>query len=210
MIFAANPECGKYMDSRSYNDHKEKLYCNRCYKYLFGPKGVGYGVGAGVLLTASVSSGSSKKQTSSKADDIATASFLYTNEKKTQKPGYIERVDETFCDKKDLQCGNSVPVAGNESSGMIKKWVSTTMMPAAHQAYYGNRKGRDHQLGIDTSVSCAALATDCWNPEPFVSAVAFCTVTVSSVTLKKACYAKEFGPRGYGHGVGSENLRAYE
>ncbi|VDN23227.1 unnamed protein product [Gongylonema pulchrum] len=102
----ANPECGKYMDSRSYNDHKEKLYCNRCYKYLFGPKGVGYGVGAGVLLTATVSSGSSKKQTSSKADDIATASFLYTDEKKTQKPGYIERVDETFCDKKDLQCGS--------------------------------------------------------------------------------------------------------
>ncbi|EFO26477.1 hypothetical protein LOAG_02013 [Loa loa] len=58
----ANPECGRFMDSRSYNDHKEQLYCNHCYKYLFGPKGVGYGIGAGVLLTASSKYNDSNKR----------------------------------------------------------------------------------------------------------------------------------------------------
>uniref|UniRef100_A0A1I8EQV2 Uncharacterized protein n=1 Tax=Wuchereria bancrofti TaxID=6293 RepID=A0A1I8EQV2_WUCBA len=37
-VVVTNPKCGSFMDSRSYNDHKEQLYRNHCYKYLSGLK----------------------------------------------------------------------------------------------------------------------------------------------------------------------------
>ncbi|OZC08358.1 hypothetical protein X798_04558 [Onchocerca flexuosa] len=33
-----------------YNDHEEKLYCNHCYKYLFGSKSIDYDIDAGLLM----------------------------------------------------------------------------------------------------------------------------------------------------------------
>ncbi|KAI6177586.1 LIM zinc-binding domain-containing protein [Aphelenchoides bicaudatus] len=39
----ANAECGRRLDSRSCNQHANKLYCNFCYKNSFGPSGIGFG-----------------------------------------------------------------------------------------------------------------------------------------------------------------------
>ncbi|VDP07169.1 unnamed protein product [Soboliphyme baturini] len=45
----ANPECRKTLDSLTCSDHNDEAYCKFCYKKLFGPKGYGYGQGAGTL-----------------------------------------------------------------------------------------------------------------------------------------------------------------
>ena len=45
--FSAN--CNKLLDSSTFTEHKDEMYCKSCYGRLFGPKGYGYGVGAGVL-----------------------------------------------------------------------------------------------------------------------------------------------------------------
>lgn len=41
--------CNKLLDSSTFTEHDEEMYCKSCYGRLFGPKGYGYGVGAGVL-----------------------------------------------------------------------------------------------------------------------------------------------------------------
>jgi len=41
--------CKKMMDSTNVTEHENDLYCKSCYGKKFGPKGYGYGQGAGVL-----------------------------------------------------------------------------------------------------------------------------------------------------------------
>jgi len=43
--------CNKGLDTSTVCDNANKLYCRPCYGRNFGPKGVGYGVGAGTLQT---------------------------------------------------------------------------------------------------------------------------------------------------------------
>ena len=59
--------CNRRLEPGSYKEHKGEMYCNTCYKYetlqpfvqfeflvlrkQFGPKGYGYGVGAGTLAS---------------------------------------------------------------------------------------------------------------------------------------------------------------
>jgi len=44
-------DCDKCVDSPSAADHDGDLYCKICYQKNFGIKGIGYGIGAGVLRT---------------------------------------------------------------------------------------------------------------------------------------------------------------
>jgi len=43
--------CKKSINAARYSEHEGELYDNNCYQRLFGPKGVGYGVGSGTLST---------------------------------------------------------------------------------------------------------------------------------------------------------------
>ncbi|CAF1407323.1 unnamed protein product [Adineta steineri] len=44
--------CKKSINAARYCEHEGELYDNNCYQRLFGPKGVGYGIGSGTLSTA--------------------------------------------------------------------------------------------------------------------------------------------------------------
>ena len=46
-FFAAN--CKKLLDSGSISEHDGEMFCNSCYRKNFGPKGYGFGGGAGCL-----------------------------------------------------------------------------------------------------------------------------------------------------------------
>ena len=41
--------CSKFLDSTTCAEHERKLYCKTCYGRKYGPKGVGFGGGAGAL-----------------------------------------------------------------------------------------------------------------------------------------------------------------
>ena len=43
--------CNKLLDSTSVAEHGAELYCKFCHGRKFGPKGVGFGQGAGTLST---------------------------------------------------------------------------------------------------------------------------------------------------------------
>lgn len=41
--------CGKSLDSTTVTEHGKEIYCKSCYGRQFGPKGFGFGLGAGTL-----------------------------------------------------------------------------------------------------------------------------------------------------------------
>uniref|UniRef100_A0A8C4QMQ4 Cysteine and glycine rich protein 1 n=1 Tax=Eptatretus burgeri TaxID=7764 RepID=A0A8C4QMQ4_EPTBU len=45
-------KCGKRLASGTMTDREGDIYCNGCYAKYFGPKGVGFGQGAGALAHA--------------------------------------------------------------------------------------------------------------------------------------------------------------
>jgi len=51
-------DCKKRLDSTNCAEHDRKLYCKTCYGRRFGPKGVGFGIGAGTLSMDSVAQSS--------------------------------------------------------------------------------------------------------------------------------------------------------
>lgn len=44
-------ECNRRLDSTTLSEHENLIYCKTCHSKLFGPKGYGYGGGAGILST---------------------------------------------------------------------------------------------------------------------------------------------------------------
>ena len=47
LFFAA--KCRKLLDSGSITEHEGDMFCGSCYRKNFGPKGYGFGGGAGTL-----------------------------------------------------------------------------------------------------------------------------------------------------------------
>lgn len=45
--------CNKLLDSTNACPHEAQLYCKQCHGRKYGPKGVGFGIGAGCLTTDS-------------------------------------------------------------------------------------------------------------------------------------------------------------
>jgi cysteine/glycine-rich protein len=45
----ANKTCNRRLDSGNLTEHDGEVYCKSCYGKMFGPKGYGYGQGAGTL-----------------------------------------------------------------------------------------------------------------------------------------------------------------
>lgn len=43
--------CNKRLDSTNVANHDIEIYCKQCYGRKWGPKGVGFGIGAGCLST---------------------------------------------------------------------------------------------------------------------------------------------------------------
>ena len=41
--------CNKMLDSTNCAEHEKHLYCKTCHGRRYGPKGVGFGAGAGAL-----------------------------------------------------------------------------------------------------------------------------------------------------------------
>ena len=41
--------CNKLLDSTTVSEHEAQLFCTKCHARKYGPKGVGFGIGAGTL-----------------------------------------------------------------------------------------------------------------------------------------------------------------
>ncbi|KAM3849577.1 cysteine and glycine-rich protein 1-like isoform 1-T1 [Diretmus argenteus] len=151
--------CGKSLDSTTVAVHMDEIYCKACYGRKYGPKGYGYGQGAGTL---SMDTGESLGIT-----PVEPAPHRPTNNPNTSK------IAQKFGGSdKCPRCGKAV-YAAEKVMGAGSAW---------------------HKNGC---FRCA-----------------LCGKGLESTTLAdkdgdiycKGCYAKNFGPKGFGFGLGAGAL----
>ncbi|KAG7519403.1 cysteine and glycine-rich protein 1-like [Solea senegalensis] len=152
-------ECNKSMDSTNVSVHMDEIYCRSCYGKRFGPKGYGYGQGAGVL---NMDTGESQSTT---RDEPAP-------HQPTNNPNPSRLAQKFGGSEKCPRCGKSV-YAAEKVIGAGSSW---------------------HKI------KCFTCAT--------------CGKGLESTTLSdrdgeiycKGCYGKNFGPKGFGYGLGAGAL----
>jgi len=147
--------CNKMLDSTNANEHENQLFCRNCHGRKFGPKGYGFGGGAGAL----------SMDTGAQFGNTDTVS----NRPETAKP--MSKAPE----------GEGCPRCGGHV------YAAETMLArgrAWHRKCYKCKDCRKHLDSINT----------CEGPDNDI----YC----------KVCYAKHFGPKGYGFGLGAGCLQS--
>ncbi|CAL8115876.1 unnamed protein product [Orchesella dallaii] len=144
--------CNKSLDSTTHNDGPDRdIYCKVCYGKQFGPKGYGFGQGAGIL----------------QSDDSMSNGEQYLS----NKPQLI--TDTTSIMAKEGEgcprCGGSV-YAAEEVLARARSW---------HRKCFNCRECKKT---LDSINACDAPDNDI-----------YC----------RTCYAKKYGPKGYGYACGS-------
>ncbi|KAI5939712.1 Cysteine and glycine-rich protein 1 [Manis javanica] len=150
--------CKKNLDSTTVAVHGEEIYCKSCYGKKYGPKGYGYGQGAGTLST-------------DKGESLGI--------RHEEAPGHR-------------------PTTNPNASKFAQKIGGSEYCPRCSQAVYAAEK----VIGAGKS----------WHKSCFRCAK--CGKGLESTTLAdkdgeiycKGCYAKNFGPKGFGFGQGAGAL----
>ncbi|MBN3293042.1 CSRP1 protein, partial [Polypterus senegalus] len=150
--------CKKNLDSTTVAVHGEEIYCKACYAKKYGPKGYGYGQGAGTLSM-----------------DKGEALGIKHDEQESHRP-----------------------TNNPNTSKFAQKFGGSEVCPRCSQAVYAAEK--------------VVGAGKAWHKSCFRCAK--CGKGLESTTLAdkdgeifcKGCYAKNFGPKGFGFGQGAGAL----
>ncbi|XP_055838862.1 muscle LIM protein Mlp84B-like isoform X6 [Episyrphus balteatus] len=148
--------CNKALDSTNCTEHEKELFCKNCHARKYGPKGYGFGGGAGCL---SMDTGAHLNRD----DEIRNGARL--------EPRVIAKAPE----------GQGCPRCG----GFV--YAAEQMLARGRQWHKECFKCGTCSKGLD-SVNC------CEAPDKNI----YC----------KSCYAKKFGPKGYGYGQGGGALQS--
>ncbi|XP_063303052.1 cysteine and glycine-rich protein 2 [Pelobates fuscus] len=151
--------CRKNLDSTNMAIHDDEIYCRSCYGKKYGPKGYGYGQGAGTLN--------------------------------------MDRGERLGIKPEETQQSRPSNTTSNPSK-FAQKFGGTEKCPRCGESVYAAEK-----------VMGAGKA---WHKNCFRCAK--CGKSLESTTLTekegeiycKACYAKNFGPKGFGYGQGAGAL----
>ncbi|XP_049451480.1 cysteine and glycine-rich protein 3 [Epinephelus fuscoguttatus] len=155
--------CRKGLDSTTVAAHESEIYCKSCYGKKYGPKGYGYGQGAGALSSdppkhgySSLPNVDSKSRPAPSGSSDHRASPKLSEHKSSPKFGYSDRCP---------RCSKAV-YAAEKVMGAGKPWHKTCFR----------------------CVMCG-------------KSLESTTVTDKDGELYcKVCYAKNFGPKGFGLG----------
>ncbi|XP_015791240.1 cysteine and glycine-rich protein 1 [Tetranychus urticae] len=226
----ANKGCGRRLDSGNLTEHNCDVYCRSCYGRLFGPKGYGFGVGAGILGTDTGSK--TVVETVKTVEPIKKPSNSVSSTPSPQPPSSTEASsgstpvssgtssptsDEAISLESDTRKTPSpvdvkvTPI--NESSNGLAKTVSNSSINSIANGIAAKLRfgGSEICPRCNKAVYMAERMmgggsawhkTSCFNCKE-------CHKRLESTTLCekdreiycKNCYRKNWGPKGYGYGV---------
>ncbi|RNA08070.1 cysteine and glycine-rich 2 [Brachionus plicatilis] len=196
--------CNKLLEPNILTEHQGDLYCKNCYGKKFGPKGYGYGSGAGILSSESPSSNSLPQTPSSLKASFST----FSNDSVGTEPagrnlpttpnsvnGFhgsfkpngnnLNSVSSAF--KHEKRAGSALQFGGADKCARCQKAVYAAEKVVAANKFY-------HKMCFSCS-ACKKMLNSmncCDNSEGEV----FC----------KSCYGKFYGPKGVGFGIGAGTL----
>jgi len=204
-------ECNRRLDSTILADKDEHIFCKVCYGKKYGPKGYGYGGGAGVLSTHAYAG----------HDDEASPEPKLLKEKPKFCAGCGEpKRAGKFCgscgapqvDHEKITTPAPKVKASTGHKGSDLSTFSGTAAAAPTKSKFG---------GGEKCVRCGKTAYEAERvpgPGGFYHTRCFNCVTCKKGLAAadlcdkdgeaycKACYAKNFGPKGYGYGVGAGTM----
>jgi len=198
--------CHTGLDSTTLAENKGEIYCKACHVKNFGPKGYGYGGGAGVLTMTGVDKDASGgqpveakrgpfcPQCGAGAQQGKFCSECGATVDAASKPPPLSAAPRGAFEAP----AQSLPKPQARSSSLIMP-SSNPKCPACGQAVY--HAERVIGAGSEWHKACFKCAT--------------CSKGLDSTTVVdrerqiycRACYAKQFGPKGYGYGQGAGALK---
>jgi len=166
-------QCRKMLDSGSITEHDGEMFCGSCYRKNFGPKGYGFGGGAGCL---SMDDGNGYQTNKSHVDHQAAA---YVAPKKVVAS--TTSTNGSAASKKFAKLGGAEVCPRCDKSVFIAE-----LMRGAGQAWHkGCFTCNACNKRIDSSNLCER----------------------ESEIYCRACYGRNFGPKGFGYGIGAGTLQ---
>ncbi|XP_074601016.1 cysteine and glycine-rich protein 1-like [Brevipalpus obovatus] len=164
-FLCANTSCKRKLDSGNLTTHDDEIYCKVCYGRLFGPKGYGYGVGAGVL----------------NMDNAVKTNGTTRNTPETAKAFMAPKMD-------------SRPASSNSNHSDGPKFGGADRCPRCDKVVYLAEKmaagGKSwHKMSCFNCAECHKR----------LESTILCEK--EGEIYCKSCYGKNWGPKGYGHGL---------
>ncbi|GAB5354141.1 hypothetical protein AAMO2058_000094400 [Amorphochlora amoebiformis] len=217
--------CRKGLSSSNACDGKGEIWCRGCYGKNFGPKGYGFGGGAGILqMTDKVGSsvGTVKNtETGLSKNPRTTKAYLGTRQQVNENSrcnacGEVLKAGVRFCSS----CG--AKVAPNLTSGFKALSVGGLGEGKKKKTSYGSKKAPKSKFGGGDR--CPRCSDRVYSAEKVLGAGSVwhkacfrcvsCGKGLSSNTLAenkgeiycRACHSKSFGPKGFGYGQGAGAL----
>ncbi|TRY73052.1 hypothetical protein TCAL_03371 [Tigriopus californicus] len=187
-----NGKCRKMLDSGRITEHDGDMFCSSCYRKNFGPKGYGFGVGAGSL---SMDDGKGYQTNLNKVDHQAEA---YVAPRKT----LAETSNITNNDTSAPTYGkDSVKKVAAPSSSIRPRWGGAEICPRCNKSVF-----------IAELMRGSGKA---WHKSCFTCNANECNKRLDSSILCeregeiycRACYGRNFGPKGFGYGIGGGTLQ---
>jgi len=179
--------CRKLLSSGSICEHDNQVFCNMCHRKKFGPKGYGFGGGAGTL---SMDDGQGYKTNPNEVDHKAQA--------------YIAPLKKQPLAQSTVQ-NKPLPPVNGVTGGVAKtkpKWGGAEICPRCNKSVF-----------IAELMRGAGKA---WHKSCFTCQLCRKRVDSSMICERegeiycKSCYGRNFGPKGCGFGIAAGNYRPEE
>jgi cysteine/glycine-rich protein len=189
--------CRKMLDSGRVTEHNDEMFCSSCYRKNFGPKGYGFGGGAGCLSMDDgegyKSNGAKNVENGTKNEENGGTAAAAANNSPKKAPLAETNSNSSVGDQVD----GKKPV--KKSTAPPRKWGGAEVCPRCNKSVFIAELMRGagrawHRTcftcnmcskGLDSSMLCEREAE------------IFC----------KACYGRNFGPKGFGYGIGAGTMQ---
>ncbi|TPX62594.1 hypothetical protein PhCBS80983_g00407 [Powellomyces hirtus] len=178
-------ECNRRLDSTSLTEREKEAYCKMCYGKMFGPKGYGFGSGAGILNTDTTISDAQRFSPSGSRAGSQTSL--------TSSNGSASNLART-------PSGNISAGSAAVGAPTIKpKFGGADSCPNCHKAVYFAE-----QVVGPMGVKYHKLCFRCKECNKMLDSTTI--ADRDGVIYCKGCHGKHFGPKGYGFAGGAAGL----